>query len=314
MQTIVFGNASLRTSRIAYGCWRVAGSWDIKDVTPESRAAGLKTILTAYESGYTLFDTANIYCSGETEVILGKALSEVSGMRDRVTVVTKCGVRFAGDPDSKAPSRYDFSATHIRQSCETSLRRLQIETIDVYLLHRPDYLCDPQEVAAVFSDLQKTGKVRYFGISNFRPSLVSALQAACPMPLITHQIEVSLANLSAFDDGTLDQCMTNRMTPMAWSPLAGGLLGGGAHRLLPAQENYQAARFLPVLDEVARELGVSRTVLALAWLLKHPSQMVPVVGTTQPERIRELARASEIQLSREQWYRLFIAARGEALP
>src|SRR6478609_648405 len=116
MQTVTFGNTSLRTSRLAYGCWRVAGSWDIKDVTSESRAAGLKAIVTAFEAGYTLFDTANIYCAGETEVILGKALREVSGMRDRVTVVTKCGVRFAGDPDPKAPSRYDFSATHIRQS------------------------------------------------------------------------------------------------------------------------------------------------------------------------------------------------------
>jgi predicted oxidoreductase len=314
MQTIPFGHTSLWASRLAYGCWRVAGSWDLKDVTESSRAAGVKAILTAYDASYTLFDTADIYCSGETEVILGNALRQASGMRSRVTIVTKCGVRFAGDPDPKAPSRYDFSASHIRKSCEASLRRLQIETIDLYLLHRPDYLCEPQEVAEAFSELQQAGKVRYFGISNFRPSLVSALQSACPMRLITHQIEVSLANLTALDDGTLDQCITDKMTPMAWSPLAGGLLGGGAHRLLPAQKNYRAERFLPVIDDIVSEIGVSRTVLALAWLLKHPGQIVPVIGTTQPDRIQELSRASEVQLTREQWYRLFIAARGEPLP
>jgi predicted oxidoreductase len=194
------------------------------------------------------------------------------------------------------------------------LRRLGIDTVEVYLLHRPDFLCDPGEVAAAFSKLRSSGKVRHFGISNFRPSLVSALKAACPMPLITHQIEVSLANLTAFTDGTLDQCQLEKMTPMAWSPLAGGLIGAGASRLLPAQENYKPSRFLPALDEIAKDHGASRTVIALAWLLKHPSQVVPVVGTTKPDRIRELATATDMELTREEWYRLLIAARGERLP
>ena len=134
------------------------------------------------------------------------------------------------------------------------------------------------------------------------------------MRLITHQIEISLANLSAFSDGTLDQCFMEKMTPMAWSPLAAGLVGAGARRLLPAQENYKPARFLPALDEVAAERGVPRTVIALAWLLKHPSGMMPVIGTTQLERVRELAKATDVELTREEWYRLLIAARGERLP
>jgi predicted oxidoreductase len=314
MQTISFGNTPLNTSRLAYGCWRIAGSWERDKVTAETRQAGRQAIATAYDAGYTLFDTANIYCGGETEHILGAALREISGMREKIVIVTKCGVRFAGDPDPKAPSRYDFSAGHILESCNSSLRRLGIDMIDVYLLHRPDFLCDPAEVAGAFSKLQAAGKVRYFGISNFRPSLVSALKTACPMPLIAHQIEISLANLTAFTDGTLDQCLQEKMTPMAWSPLAGGLIGAGACRLLPAQESYKPARFLPTLDEIAKDHGVCRTVVALSWLLKHPSQMVPVVGTTKPERIRELARATDIELSREEWYRLLIAARGERLP
>jgi predicted oxidoreductase len=314
MQTLSFGNTPLKTSRLAYGCWRVAGSWEPDKVTAESRKAGRHAIAAAYDAGYTLFDTANIYCGGETEQILGAVLRDTPGMRGKIVIVTKCGVRFSGDPDPKAPSRYDFSAAHILQSCESSLRRLGIDTIDVYLLHRPDFLCDPAEVAGAFSKLHAAGKVRYFGISNFRPSLVGALKAACPMPLITHQIEVSLANLTAFTDGTLDQCLEEKMIPMAWSPLAGGLIGSGPTRLLPAQENYKPARFLPTLEEIANERGVSGSVIALSWLLKHPSQMVPVIGTTKPDRIRELARATEIELSREEWYRLLIAARGERLP
>jgi len=314
MQTISFGNSPLKTGRLAYGCWRVAGTWEPKEVTAESRTAGRQAIIAAYDAGFTLSDTANIYCGGETEKILGAALREVSGMRERVIILTKCGVRFAGDPDTKSPSRYDFSAGHILESCDQSLRRLGLDTIDIYLLHRPDFLCDPAEVAQAFSKLQAAGKVRYFGISNFRPTLVTALKAACPMPLITHQIEVSLANLSAFTDGTLDQCLLEKMIPMAWSPLAGGLIGAGARRLLPAQENYKPARFLPTLDEIAAEKGAARTVVALAWLLKHPSQMVPVIGTANPKRICELAKATEIELSREEWYRLLIAARGERLP
>jgi predicted oxidoreductase len=314
MTTIPLGVSELKCSRLAYGCWRTAGTWQLDQVTDGSRAAGRRAIITAYEAGFTLFDTANIYCGGETERILGEVLKQVTGMRERVVIVTKCGVRFAGDPDTSAPGRYDFSAEHILASCEQSLTRLGIETIDLYLLHRPDYLADPEEVAGAFSKLKKHGKVRHFGISNFRPTLVTALQVACSMPLIAHQVEISLARLCAFTDGTLDQCLIEKITPMAWSPLAGGLIGGGATRLLPAQQAYQPGKFLPVLDAIAQERGIDRTVLAVAWLLKHPSRILPVIGSIKPDRITMLARAADIELSREEWYRLLIAARGERLP
>jgi predicted oxidoreductase len=292
----------------------VAGTWDPAEVTPASRAAGRRAIIAAYESGYTLFDNADIYCRGEAERVLGEALKEVSGMRDRVVILTKGGIRPGGSPEPDSPGRYDFSAAHLISACELSLMRLGIETIDLYLLHRPDLLADPEEVAQAFSQLKTSGKVRYFGVSNFRPTLVTALQAVCPMPLVAHQVEISLAKLDAFTDGTLDQCLIERITPMAWSPLAAGLIGDGANRLLPSQEVYQPERFLTVLDSVAKARGASRTVVALAWLLKHPARIMPIIGTINPDRIRDAAKAADLALTREEWYRLLIAARGEPMP
>jgi predicted oxidoreductase len=314
MQTILLGVSSLRSSRLAYGCWRVAGSWDAAKITAESRAAGHRAIMAAYEAGYTLFDNADIYSAGEAERILGEVLKEVSGMRARVLIATKCGIRPAGTPHPQAPQRYDFSKAHILESCEQSLKRLKIDTIDLYMLHRPDYLADPQEIAAAFSQLKSSGKVRYFGVSNFRPTLVTTLQVACPMPLVVHQVEISLAKMDAFTDGTLDQCMIEKVTPMAWSPLAAGLIGAGAHDLLPSQKTYRTEPFLPAIDSIAKEKGATRATVALAWLLKHPSGIQPVVGSINPDRIRQAAKADELELSREEWYRLLLAARGEPLP
>jgi predicted oxidoreductase len=299
---------------VAYGCWRVAGTWDTTKVTAESRAAGHRAIIAAYEAGYTLFDNADIYCGGEAERILGVVLNQVSGMRGRVLIATKCGIRPAGTPHPQAPQRYDFSRGHIVDSCEQSLKRLGVETIDLYMLHRPDYLADPHEIAAAFTQLKASGKARYFGVSNFRTTLVTAVQVACPMPLVAHQVEISLAKLDAFADGTLDQCLIERITPMAWSPLAAGLIGAGAHELLPSQKGYRTDLFLPALDAIAKERGTSRTAVALAWLLKHPSGIQPVVGSVNPDRIRQAAKADELDLNREEWYRLLLAARGEPLP
>ena len=314
MRSIQLGVSSLSSSRLAYGCWRIAGSWNPAEVTAASRAAGKRAVIAAYEAGYTLFDNADIYSRGEAERIQGEALKEVSGMRDRVVVVTKGGIRTGGDPQPDSPGRYDFSAPYLIQACEQSLKRLGIETIDVYLLHRPDFLAEPEEVARAFSELKAAGKVRHFGVSNFRPTLVTALQVACPMPLVAHQVEISLARLEAFTDGTLDQCLIERITPMAWSPLASGLIGGGATRLTADQKAYRPEAFLPVVDAIAAARGASRAVVALAWLLKHPAGILPIIGTTNPERIREATKAAKLELTREEWYRLLIAARGEPVP
>jgi predicted oxidoreductase len=310
MRTIPLGNSSLVSSRLAYGCWRIAG----KKGDADCEARGRKAVITAYEAGYTLFDHADIYGDGRAEILFGQVLKEVSGMRDRVLLASKCGVRLCGDPVAGAPYRFDFSAKHIVHSCEGSLNRLGVEWIDLYQLHRPDYLMCPEEVAEAFGALKHAGKVREFGVSNFRPSQVAILQRACSMRLVVHQVEVSLAKQTCLDDGTLDQCQAEGMTPLAWSPLAGGLLGDGAHSLLPLQEAYRTEAVASALDKVAQTRGVSRSAVALAWLLKHPSQIVPIVGTTEATRIHEAISADTIDLSREEWYWLLEAARGERLP
>ncbi|MCC6819292.1 MAG: aldo/keto reductase, partial [Verrucomicrobia subdivision 3 bacterium] len=271
MKTIVLGQSSLVASRLAYGCWRIADE--------PAEAGGAVALMAAYEAGYTLFDGADIYGGGKCEEILGRTVREVAGMRERILVVSKCGVRPAGQPNPQSPGRYDFSADHIVRACEQSLARLGMETIDLYLLHRPDYLGDPHEIAGAFARLYDAGKVRSFGVSNFRPSLLNALQAHCPFPLVVNQVEISLAQRTAFEDGTLDQCLEKNLTPMAWSPLGAGLLGEGAKRLLPGQRDYKTDDIVHVLDDMANRRGVSRSVIAYAWLLKHPSRILPIVGT-----------------------------------
>ena len=314
MKTIKLGKSSLITSRLCYGCWRIAGTRDQFKSAAVADAEGRAAVLAAYEAGYTLFDGADIYGGGRAEEILGQTLREVSGLREKILITSKCGVRHAGSPHPDSPQRWDFSPEYIVSACEASLQRLGVDTIDLYMLHRPDLLGDPHQIAGAFAQLYDAGKVRFFGVSNFRPSLVNALQAACPFPLVVNQVEISLAQRASLEDGTLDQCLEKNITPMAWSPLGAGLLGDGAKRLLPGQQGYKTDGIVKVLDEIAATRGVSRTVVAFAWLLKHPSQIVPIVGTTNPDRIREAVRATEFELTREEWYRLFLAARGEPLP
>jgi predicted oxidoreductase len=308
MKTIPLGKSSLHASRLAFGCWRIAETEEM------GATVGRAAILAAFDAGFTLFDHADIYCDGRAESAFGAVLRELPAMRERVVIATKCGIRKAGEPSAAAPFRYDFSAGHIIRSCEGSLHRLGVETIDLYQLHRPDWLMNPDEVAAAFAELRDQGKVRAFGASNFRPSQVAALQRACPAPLAVNQVEISLACLDCFEDGTLDQCLAECITPLAWSPLGGGLLADGARNLLPWQEKYRVEGFLNTLDVEAGAHGTTRGNVALAWLLKHPAGIVPIVGSTRPEKIREAADAAEIELTREAWYRLLEAARGEKLP
>ncbi len=313
MKTIKIGKSSLESSVLAYGCWRIAGTWDPDQVTADRRTAGHAAVIAAYEAGYTLFDHADIYCAGEAESIFGGVLRDVAGMRERILIASKCGIRRAGDPDTAAPYRYDFSAAHIVASCEASLQRLGVETIDLYLLHRPDFLCEPAEVARAFGQLQEAGKVRAFGVSNFRPSQVAMLMKACPMPLVANQIELNLLHAEPFHDGTLDQCLTETITPMAWSPLAAGVLAGRIGTSMSDPKHAQKAKLDDVLGILSRERSVSRSAIALAWLRRHPSGVLPVVGSTNPDRIREAAQGAELELTREEWYRLMEAASGQRL-
>ncbi len=314
MKSVSIGKSSLLSSRLSYGCMRVAGTWNPSEITAERRAAGKRAILAAFEAGYTLFDHADIYCRGGCESIFGEVVREAPEIKRRALVITKCGIRFAGDPHPTSPHRYDFSSDHILHSCELSLKRLNVETIDIYQLHRPDLLMNPAEIAAAFDKLRQQGKVRYFGVSNFSPSYVSLLQSALPFPLVVNQVEIHLGRLDCFTDGTLDQCLEKTITPLSWSPLAGGLLGTGGQ--VPPQHPHHdvLVKLVEILDKMGAALGVSRTVVALAWLLRHPSGIIPIVGSCNPEHIRDAVRADALELSREQWYELLVAARGKSLP
>ena len=311
MKEVQIGKSTLKGSRLAFGCWRIAGTWEARKVNAKARESGLKAILAAYETGYTLFDLADIYCEGISEELFGLALKQSKSLKKSALIATKCGIRI---PEVGEPYRYDLSADYIIQSCEKSLQRLGVDCLDIYQLHRPDWLMDPNEVAKAFAKLKKTGKVKHFGVSNFKPSQASLLQSALKDSLVVNQIEISLLQLASFEDGTLDQCQKHKITPMAWSPLAGGYLGDGKSNILPSQEKYKPIKIRRRLDSLARELGTSRSIIALAWLLKHPSGIIPIIGTTKPSRIRELAEADQIDLSHEQWYTLLTSALKEDLP
>jgi predicted oxidoreductase len=305
--------SSIQVSRLAYGCWRVLGPEGV-DVNADREVGARKAITAAFETGYTFFDHADVYADGAAEKVFGEVLKQVSGMRERIVISSKCGIRRKGTPNPDSPYRYDFSSDHIIKSCEQSLKRIGIETIDVYQLHRPDYLMDSAEVADAFSRLKQQGKVREFGVSNFKPHQVTLLQSACPFRLIVNQVEISLARLDCFEDGTLAQCLAEKILPMAWSPLAGGRLSETLPIDINSPEHARRIGLRETLDDIARDYGVTRTIIALAWLLKHPAKIIPIVGSARPERIREAAQAEKVHLSRDEWYRLMEAARGERLP
>ena len=313
MDTISLGTSPIQVSRLAYGCWRILGP-EGAGPNAERETIARKAVTAAYEAGFTFFDHADVYADGVAEKVFGDVLKQTGGMRDRVVITTKCGIRRKGVPNPDSPYRYDFSAEHIVKSCEQSLKRLGVEAIDIYQLHRPDYLMDPAEVAEAFSRLKQEGKVREFGVSNFKPHQLSLLQRACSFRLLVHQVEISLGKLDCFDDGTLDQCLAEKMTPLAWSPLAGGRLSDTLPIDINSPEHARRIGLRETLDDIARDYGVTRTIVALAWLLKHPAKIIPIIGSAKPEHIREAAQAYKLQLSRDEWYRLMEAARGERLP
>ncbi len=314
MNTVRIGQTGLLTSRLAYGCMRIAGTRNPKEIDGKKREAAHTAVIAAYEAGYTLFDHADIYSQGAGETLYGEVLAQVPAMRRECIVATKCGIRWASDGGSQAPHRYDLSAAHILWSCEQSLRRLTLDTIDIYQLHRPDVLMDPDEIGEAFMKLHAAGKVRYFGVSNFLPSAVAALSSGLPFPLVVNQVEIHPGRLDPFVDGTLDQCLEQGLTPLAWSPLGGGLFGEGGRVPDDHPQREGLEKLLRELDDVAASHQVTRTEATLAWLMKHPSGIVPIVGSVNPERIRQAAKADDIELSREEWYRVYLAARMKPLP
>lgn len=317
MKTIPLGPTDLHVTRLCYGAMRIAGAWDREKVDAAAIERGIRSLEGAVEAGYTFIDHADIYGDTTCEMIHGRALDRHPDWRDKLVVATKCGIRFEDEPPG-SPHRYDFEGKYIRESINGSLQRLKLDRIDLYQLHRPDWLADPEDIAEAMIDIHKAGKVRYFGVSNFRPSLVDAVQSALPFRLVSNQVEIHLLRLACFEDGTLDQCLEKRMTPMAWSPLAGGRLAAALDEkaALPKKEQDVEAvqRLRPVLADVAQAYGVTPLAVVMAWLMRHPSKIIPIVGSCRPEALRDAAKADTINLDRESWYRILLAARGHKLP
>ncbi|MCU0499832.1 MAG: aldo/keto reductase [Anaerolineae bacterium] len=254
------------------------------------------------------FDHADIYGGYACEAAFGQALAASPSLRDRLVLVTKCGIGLIhpNRPDHIV-KHYNTSKAHILASVERSLKNLHTDRIDLLLIHRPDPLMDADEVAAAFRELQTSGKVRYFGVSNFLPFHWDLLQSRLDFPLITNQIEFSLVHLDPFYDGTLDQAQRLRARPMIWSPLGGG-------HLFHAQDD-RSVRVRHKLQQIADEIGgVEIDEVALAWVMAHPSHPIPVIGSGQLSRIKAAVDATRLTLSRQQWFQIWEASRGNEVP
>jgi predicted oxidoreductase len=281
----------LSLSRIVYGMWRLG---DDTDTSPAHVQAKIEACL---EQGITTMDQADIYGGYEAEEILGKALTPA--LRDQIEIVTKCDIVAPVGRYAAAPVKYyDTSRKHIRASVEHSLRLMDIDHIDLLLIHRPDPLMDHRETGEALDEVVSSGKVRAVGVSNFKPHDWTLLQSAMQTPLITNQIELSLTAHAGFTNGDVAFLQEHGIPPMAWSPLGGGAL---------MTEDTPLAQ---VMDRVAGDHGVDRAAVAVAWLLAHPAGILPVMGTNTLDRIRTFAKAFEVKMTRPLWFELYTAALG----
>jgi len=277
-------------SRIIAGAWR----WSL----PEAQVEQL--INQSLDVGITTFDHADIYGDHSHEEIFGNVIRKDRSLRERMEIVTKCGIKF---PSQKRPSswvkHYDTSKQHIEWSVDNSLKVLNTDRLDLLLIHRPDPLLNPTEVAVAFDSLRQSGKVLHFGVSNFTPTQFEMLQGYLSFPLVTNQLEISITHNQPLFDGSLDVLMKHRVSPMGWSPLGGGnLVEGDKTELFKKTSKYNA----------------TEAQLSLAWLLKHPSSIFPVIGTTKPERIVESSKAVNLSLDLQDWFEMLKVAQGKEMP
>ncbi|MFI8576450.1 aldo/keto reductase family oxidoreductase [Rossellomorea aquimaris] len=291
----------LSFSRIIHGLWRLA-DWN------QSKEDTLSLIQHNIENGITTFDHADIYGSYTCEALFGEALNLQPSLRAKMEIVTKCGIVLPSDnrPEHKT-HHYNTSQKHILASVENSLRNLKTDYIDLLLIHRPDPFMNGEEVAEAFTQLKEEGKVRHFGVSNFKDHQWNMLQSYLPFPLITNQIELSAYNLENFEDGTLNLCQEKRVAPMAWSPLAGGAIFRG--------EDEKAVRLQHTLKKVQEETGAKGIDEVLyAWLLNHPANIMPIVGSGKKERIQHAIDSMSITLNHDQWFEILQTSMGHDVP
>ena len=304
MYNFELGKSGLQVPAVAVGCMRIS------DKTEKEVSAFIDTAL---ENGANFFDHADIYGGGKSESVFGKAIS--SSMRETIIIQTKCGI---------VPGKtFDFSYEHIINSVNGSLERLGTDYIDVLLLHRPDALMEPEEVARAFDELKAAGKVRHFGVSNQNPYQMQLIQNSLDMPLCVNQLQfgimhapmiqsginVNMYNESGVnrDGGVLDFCRLNKITIQPWSPMQYGFFKGCFI------DNEKFPELNAKMDEIAEKYGVSKTTIAFAWILRHPAKMQPVTGTTNLGRLADCIKATAVKLTREEWYEIYKAA-GNILP
>jgi predicted oxidoreductase len=297
---IPLGNSGLSVAPLGWGMWRLG---EPGEASPRER------VEAALEAGCTLFDTADVYGYrrgsgfGTAESLLGAVLREAPQLRARMVLATKAGI--------VPPLPYDSSAEHLLAACDASLQRLGVEYIDLYQIHRPDLLAHPSEVAQALDRLRRAGKIRAAGVSNYSAAQFEALAAHLPFALASVQNELSALAVEALDDGTLDAAMRRGTGVVAWSPLAQGRLATGPGEL---SDSPRTDRVIAALEAIARRDGTSRTAVAYAWVMAHPARPVPLIGSQNPARIREARTAYAVHLTREDWYRILVAARGEHMP
>ncbi len=285
-------------SAVVAGAWRMA-SWGW---APAER---LRWIEECAALGVTSFDHADIYGDYTVEELFGEALALAPGVRERLQLVTKCGIKLvSARRPGHAQKSYDTSPAHVVASVDHSLRALRTDRLDLVLLHRPDYLMDPDGLAEAFGRLREAGKVLHAGVSNHRPSQLALLHRR--VPVATNQVELSPLALGVLDDGTLDQCLDLGLRPMAWSPLGGGRLF--------ARDDAAAGRVRSALERVGAAHGVGAAGAAYAWILRHPSRPVPVTGSRRVEAVAEAVAALGVRLTAEEWYAVWEAGAGREVP
>ncbi len=292
----------LELSRLIYGLWRLG---DDKDTSVAHIQAKVESCL---EQGITSFDQADIYGDYESEKLLGTAIKALPALREKMEIITKCDIMLLSEkyPDRRVKF-YDTTAAHLNMSVDNSLSNMNIEQIDLLLLHRPDPLMDAAETGAALDTLVKSGKVRAIGVSNFRPFDWELLQSNMNSQLQTNQVELSLLATDAFTNGDLAYMQQHKIAPMAWSPLAGG-------QLFSKDKNELLVKLHQRLDQIAKEQNVGIDAVAVAWLLLHPANILPVLGTNSLERIATMSDAMRVQLDRETWYELYTLACGQEVP
>lgn len=305
MKTIHIADTDLHVSEISLGCMRISRLTNQEIAT---------LIHTALDEGVTFFDHADIYSAGQSEAKFAEALNMNPGLREKMHIQSKCGIR---------KGMYDFSKAHILDSVDGSLKRLQTDYLDVLLLHRPDALMEPEEVAEAFTILHQSGKVRCFGVSNHNPMQIELLSKFVQQKIIFNQLQLSLTNTDMIDaglnvniknslainrdGGVLDYCRLKGITIQPWSPFRYGFSEG----VYLDNENFPELN--RAINAMAEAKGVTNTAIVIAWILRHPARMQPIIGTTNPQRLKDICKASEITLTRQEWYELYLAA-GNKLP